>query len=450
MDRIINVKTKLIFIKTKTKKNHKYGLTFSLKRLIIFFILFICLILAYTNIFVRKKIFPENIINYNIMSCKNNNNNRNNITKGLTLETVIKRLIEDEYLRCPKYILLFDFYNSKYCEDINAYYIFEYYQNHNILNAFYIINKNSNFYYSLLAQKKTKNLIPLSESDNIWDVLYPYLLDSLIIVQSYVYHEFQIINDKVHYIKYLKINHGIRFFKAEILSNMEFIGNNKTKIHTIVSSPYEYNLTQRLYGLPDKNIHKAGLARYDRFKKIINNHKEKECILISFSYREYNYSIFESYTKKNVLSLLNDEILISSLKNNNIDLIFIQHHHDLSRGYIIDNNSFYYARYTSPKYLGHYIEKCNLLVTDYSSLSFDFMFQNKPTLFYLLDYSEDISFREKDKIMKNFPIVDFTKNNTFFEKKTLINKIQYYINRKFNIENELKNFYENIFFLKQI
>ena len=33
------------------------------------------------------------------------------------------------------------------------------------------------------------------------------------------------------------------------------------------------------------------------------------------------------------------------------------------------------------------IEQCNLFITDYSSISFDFMFQNKPVLFYDIDKS---------------------------------------------------------------
>ena len=37
------------------------------------------------------------------------------------------------------------------------------------------------------------------------------------------------------------------------------------------------------------------------------------------------------------------------------------------------------------KYLEIDMEQYNLLITDYSSISFDLMFQNKPVLFYAID-----------------------------------------------------------------
>ena len=230
----------------------------------------------------------------------------------------------------------------------------------------------------------------------------------------------------------------------------EFKDISEEKANTIVSSPYEYELVKdHFINLNENNIYKAGLPRYDRFQNLIKNKTEKDCILISFTYRHYYKYVFEkSLYKINTLKLLNDNSLITFLKEKNIDLIFIQHHQELYLKKKYHENSFLYAKYKSPKYLSHYIEQCSLLVTDFSSISFDFMFQNKIALFYLIDYNDTRNFTEK-KLMQKFPNKSFVKENTFYEQSLLINKIKYYVNNHFNIEDELKEKYESIFYYKK-
>jgi hypothetical protein len=57
---------------------------------------------------------------------------------------------------------------------------------------------------------------------------------------------------------------------------------------------------------------------------------------------------------------------------------------------------FPHLKFYEQKYLAYYIEKCSLLITDFSSISFDFMFQNKPVLFYYLDINDTTNFSEKE------------------------------------------------------
>ena len=116
--------------------------------------------------------------------------------------------------------------------------------------------------------------------------------------------------------------------------------------------------------------------------------------------------------KKNIQILLEDKILLSFLKNRNIDLIYIQHHFDILRNRTFEFNNFTYVKYKKQSFLKHYIEQCSLLVTDFSSISFDFIFQNKPALFYLIDYYETFEYFEKD-ILKKFPKPLFLKKNIF-------------------------------------
>ena len=112
------------------------------------------------------------------------------------------------------------------------------------------------------------------------------------------------------------------------------------------------------------------------------------------------------------------------MKNNNIDLIYIPHHHELYKNKNFDENQLKYAKFYDNSYLTHYIEQCSLLVTDFSSISFDFMFQNKLVLFYLIDANDTLDFPEKSYMKnKNESIFfgnGFTKENEVIEKSIII------------------------------
>lgn len=365
----------------------------------------------------------------------------------LNIDTLISKLIENIGIRKPKYILFFDFLPNKYCNDYNSYLIFQNYQERKKTDAYYVINIESDLYNFLSLKNKTNNLILYNQTgSNSWNTLYPYLLDSKIMVHSYILPDFVKLVNNVNYIKYLKINHGIRYFKNRELNELRIMDIGKR--NTIISSPYEYNIYKNNFKFLNKEIHKAGLPRYDRFHKIRKNKDEKDCILIFFTYRSYNESYYDkSLMKKNIQILLEDKILLSFLKNRNIDLIYIQHHFDILRNRTFEFNNFTYVKYKKQSFLKHYIEQCSLLVTDFSSISFDFIFQNKPALFYLIDYYETFEYFEKD-ILKKFPKPLFLKKNIFYYKTALIDKILYYVNKQFKIEDYLKKEYEKVFYYK--
>ena len=93
---------------------------------------------------VRKKIQINQIINFDKLKLKN-------------VDDLINNLNNYSIYREPKYILLFDYFDSPVCEDFNAYIIFEYYKNKNFYDAYYILNEETELYKTLLKENKTKN-----------------------------------------------------------------------------------------------------------------------------------------------------------------------------------------------------------------------------------------------------------------------------------------------------
>ena len=410
--------------------------------------------------------FSNNIVNFRnepLFLFKNNNkidNNSSNHSKenGVnpvpkkkyfkfkSLSQLINKLNRDSIFRQPKYLIFFDYYNNPFCNDINAYLLFEYYIKNNETNAYYVINVQSELYQMLLKKKQTNNLIPIHNHDNLYETIYPYLLDSKIIVNSFIYMDLQKIVSRVNYLKYLFITHAIGYFKTKVIS-VQFDNLRKDKRNIIISSPFEYEKYKNKLKYSDSYMHKAGLPRYDRLNSVQRNISENKCILISLTYRKYNNDVYKkSLYKKNLETFLNDTSLISFLKSRNIDIIYIQHHYDFLRKRPFNQSNFQYIKYRNQSFLSHYIEQCSLLITDFSTVCFDFMFLNKPVLFYLIDFKDKINFEEK--IYMNYNQNNIYFGNVFSDLKPLIEKIQNYIINDFNIEDELKKKYESVFYYK--
>ena len=317
----------------------------------------------------------------------------------------------------------------------------------NLTNSYYIINIYSELYKSLLSQNKTYHLITLENNKQDYDKIYPYLLNTTIIVTSYDQAFFKQIIIGVSYIKYLYVNHGITYFKSDFNFIPKELGDiPKNQKNIISSSPFEYSILVNKFKYSSNYIYKAGLARYDKYNEQIKNNSSKQCILAFFTYRNYNNSLFEkSLYKLNIEKLITDKLLINYLIKKNIDFILVQHHVDklLKKRYNLNSSS--YVKIIDSFYLPEYITKCSLLITDFSSISFAFIFQNKPTLFYLVDYKDNIDFEEK-KYLKFNDSLHF--GNSFLDKNELIEKIMHFIDNDFKISQELKRKYESVFYYK--
>ena len=346
-------------------------------------------------------------------------------------------------------IIFSDYIISKSCYDKNAYILFEYYLNNNIDIPYYIINKDSDFYKSLIKSNKTKNLILYTEKNekNFYKDLFEYLKDAKIIINSYSLFFLQHVASNVSYIKYLRINHGIKYFKVFIAQN-EIIKSLGDKTNVICSSPFEYKLLTKSSNYKKEYIHNASLVRYERFQFIKKNKSEKKCILVSFTYRYFDkYNFEKSDYKKNLGHLLNDEELLKYLYNKDINLVYIPHHEEIDLGKNYSQKLFKYAQIKNQSKLEHYIEQCSLLITDFSSICFDFMFQNKIVLFYEIDKNNENSYYQNNYRIKPNDTLFF--GNYFSKKNLLIEKIKYYIDNNFEIGEKLKQNYESVFFIKK-
>ena len=107
--------------------------------------------------------------------------------------------------------------------------------------------------------------------------------------------------------------------------------------------------------------------------------------------------------------------------------------------------------YITNNQISETLMKSSLLITDFSSVIFDFIYKRKPIIIYIPD-SEDPS--NKDNYDINYiKLINNMKNgkmhfeNIYNTTEQVINKIIFYVDNNFELESNMKKFY-NSFGLK--
>ena len=203
------------------------------------------------------------------------------------------------------------------------------------------------------------------------------------------------------------------------------------------------------YGWLDRNIIKICLPKYDRYNigtNILENKYKEKSIFIMFTWRVLliGAKISLIYVK-NILALINDINLRDFLFKNNIILYFGLHpKFDKYRNKIKINK---YIKYIIQTDISECLMKTNLLISDFSSIIFDMIYQNKPFVMFIPDAFDDkIQYLYEDGY---YDIVNGLRNgsiyfeNKFFNIKDTINKTKFYINNNFKLEKKIKIFYDS-------
>ena len=171
-------------------------------------------------------------------------------------------------------------------------------------------------------------------------------------------------------------------------SNMNlsfFLVSSAKEYESIFTYPYNY----------DKNVVQLlGLPRYDT----LENQKDKKQIIIMPSWRRDLDHKSNEYVKNNEFfkkfnSLINNERLIEKARENNYEIIFRPHPKVYAYIDLFDRNDYVKIDYDKERYQTLF-NNGSLMITDYSSVSFDFAYLYKPVLYY--QYGDDYHFDIED------------------------------------------------------
>ena len=168
--------------------------------------------------------------------------------------------------------------------------------------------------------------------------------------------------------------------------NLSFFLVSSTKeFSSIFNHPYNYG---------ENVVQLKGLPRYDNLKNI----KNKKQIIIMPSWRrnltsKSNEYIQETEYFKRFNSLINNERLIQKAKEYGYEIIFRPHPNVYNFINLYDENDYVKIDYDKTKFQVLF-NNGSLMITDFSSVAFDFAYLNKPVIYY--QYAHDYHFNVED------------------------------------------------------
>jgi CDP-glycerol glycerophosphotransferase (TagB/SpsB family) len=190
---------------------------------------------------------------------------------------------------------------------------------------------------------------------------------------------------------YIFLQHGITM--ANLTHWLNRFNKNIRKMFTSAHLEAQ-SLIEGDYSYTSENIKLTGFPRYDG---LVNNDQKQILIMPTWrqnlvlrknqalGVRPYNEAFKKSEYFKRYNDLINDPKLIDFAKKNNYKIIFFPHPEIQIQNRDFDKNDYVqFAEYnTSYQKL---FNESSILLTDYSSVAFDFAYQKKPVIYYQYDY----------------------------------------------------------------
>jgi len=269
----------------------------------------------------------------------------------------------------------------------NSYHLYTYIRtNHKHQNAYYVIDKNAEDYQRikhlgnivhfnslkhtlyLLVSHKTIN--SYSEASNMYTTAYKNIIK--------YYPEWQQ-NEKVF------IQHGVIGVSRV---NHVLHKNRMNYSQFVVSSPFEKKHIVKEFGYENKEVVVTGLARWDALQ---DTSKGKE-ILVMPTWRNWiktEKQLFESDYWNRYMSLFKNPDFKRILEERDLTVTFFPHYQmqQLIESFPVLGERIRIAR-QGEETVQSLLKRHSILITDYSTVSFDFAYMNKPVFFYQFDYDE--------------------------------------------------------------
>lgn len=269
-------------------------------------------------------------------------------------------------------------------------YIKNYYKNENV---YYIIDKKSKDYNKI---KELKNIINFGSFRHH---IYYWKATKLISthINGYMPNEkaYKYIHKIIkHNAKKIFLQHGIiKDFLPQLLYK-----NTKLDLFVCGAKP-EYEYVREKFQYPENNVQYLGLCRYDN----LNNNKLKNQILIMPTFRmQYYVERYETLTEEKIKEflngqfykkyseLLNNELLIDKIEKTKTEIIFYPHY-EMKKYLGFFKNSFPQCvkiAENSEYDIQDLLKQSKLLITDFSSVFFDFAYMGKPIIYFQFDKNE--------------------------------------------------------------
>ncbi len=398
------------------------------------------------NKFIRKKTGKNNTKYYlfgvriwkknNPFSTKNLENKIDNLTRSILENKIL--LLNSYYnsINAEKLILCVDALHDKYAECIDAYTFFNFLQEKGIPSK-YILLEDNPLYNQLKQENKLKDIVGIKKHWEFIEKNAHLIAQAKCVLTSYGLSSGpdNLFLKNLPFLKYIFIEHGVTLLKKWVVQ----IYNTNTfdKILVPTQSTYDFYTSKNLYA--EEKMIKCGFPRWDKLKKQTSEIKN---IFMFFTWRySKNKEEIQSYFEKikELISALSN----ITAKNSNLKIYFAMHHALLSEGFDMPKCSG--VEFIPSTNISKMIGKTDLLITDYSSICFDFMYLDIPVIFYKFDGDIEYSDKRDNDSFLSAKKEDEKLYNCFYAIDEVIQKINYYIENNFELENENKEKNNKIF-----
>ena len=281
----------------------------------------------------------------------------------------------------------------------NGFCFFEYLcKNHPEINARYVIDKEE-------AGEDYKKLLPYEDrvipygsfEHKIAYILAKYAISSHAgFLEPWSYRLYKLLIDRSDKKIFIFLQHGV------ILHDLsDFLAKNKIKADLfITTTKREYeSISSEIYGYGEGEVVQTGIARYDK----LNEFELKDEILIMPTWRksiitpsymkseDRDVNLFknsEYYERFN--SLINNERLEEALKKHRMKLVFYPHYEIQPYIDCFEKKNSELILASKDKYdVQGLLKSSRAMVTDFSSIQFDFAYMRKPQVYYQFDSIEE-------------------------------------------------------------
>lgn len=275
----------------------------------------------------------------------------------------------------------------------NGYYFFEYAQKSNDTNVFYVIDKYS--YDFNRIQKYQKQII---YTNSLKHCLYYFKSSKLISSQAMPFPFSETLCKKIFKVKgqkYYWLQHGVTKDK---LNHKDMDYSVKEYSLVCCASKKEVDFFKEEFGYNDKNAKLTGFCRFDGLENVF---EKNNSILIMPTHRKWlntntvtstptekeEKRFLESEFYKEYSSILTNNELLNMLKKNNTKIIFYIHYALQVYSYLFKKfeNEYVIIAQSDLFDVQDLLRESKVLITDYSSVFFDFAYMKKPVLYYQFD-----------------------------------------------------------------
>ncbi len=355
--------------------------------------------------------------------------NANNKIKTIGYKAIYLSLLP--YMKNKKIWLIGD---RKVSADDNAEHLFKYCINQkDDIHKYFIINKDAPDYARL--NKECKNIVAFGSvkhkllftfSDKlISSQVNKFILNPFLVSNQFLYNG-ALLHDEC-FIQHGVILHDVSGWIKKYLYNLSlFVTSAEAEWESIAHTNYNFE-TERIQLL--------GLPRYDNLVD-----KAKKQILFIPTWRrdlEDSQRLVNSEYFDNINSFLNNERLIKLAEEYDYSLVFRPHPElwqhlelfDIPKEFRISDESY-------SKLFG----ESAVMITDYSSIAFDFAYLQKPLIYYQTQDFENFHY---EKGYFDYETMGF--GEIINTEKDLINKIEFYMKNGSVLEDEYKQRSEKFF-----